>query len=169
MIQEEETVEVLFKAHYNAVHRFLLKKLGSLEDAEDAAQETFTRMAGHVDTINLKSPKAYLFRIAYNLAGDMLRSRAVRSKYAKYADVEAQPSKSQPPDASFEMHQRQQQVEKALAELPPRCREVFMLHRFENLTYRKIAKRLDISPKTVENHIARAILHLRKRLSPPDH
>jgi RNA polymerase sigma-70 factor (ECF subfamily) len=47
----------------------------------------------------------------------------------------------------------------------PCCREVLILHRFENRTHREIGERLDISPKTVKNQVAKAILHLRKSLS----
>jgi RNA polymerase sigma-70 factor (ECF subfamily) len=66
------------------------------------------------------------------------------------------------------LQERQELGQKALAGLPPRCREVFILHRLENLTYRQIAKQLDISPRTVEHHVANAVFHLRKALSPED-
>ena len=155
----------LFKARYHSVHSFFLKKLGSSEDAADASQETFMRMVRHNGAISLKSPDSYLFRTARNLATDMLRTRAVRSKYTEAADIEAQPSTAPLQDAALDTSQRQKLVQKAMQELSPRCREVFTLHRFKDLTYKEIAKRLSISPKTVENHLARAILHLRKSLS----
>lgn len=155
----------LFKTRYHSVHSFFLKKLGSSEDAADASQETFMRMVRHNGAISLRSPDSYLFRTARNLATDMLRFRAVRSKYTEAADIEAQPSTAPLQDAALDSRQRQKLVQKAMQELSPRCREVFTLHRFEDLTYKEIAERLSISPKTVENHVARAILHLRKSLS----
>jgi RNA polymerase sigma-70 factor (ECF subfamily) len=142
-----------------------LKKLGSSEDAADASQETFLRMVRHNGAISLKSPDSYLFRTARNLATDILRTRVVRSKYTEAADIEAQPSTAPLQDAALDLCQRQKLVQKAMQELSPRCREVFTLHRFEDLTYKEIAKRLSISPKTVENHVAKAVLHLRKSLS----
>ena len=155
----------LFKTRYHSVYSFFLKRLGSSEDAADASQETFMRMVRHNGAISLKSPDSYLFRTARNLATDMLRTRAVRLKYTEAADIEAQPSTAPLQDAALDLCQRQKLVQKALSELSPRCREVFTFHRFEDLTYKEIAKRLSISPKTVENHVAKAILHLRKRLS----
>jgi len=165
MDKKQELLKQLFKARYHSVHSFFLKKLGSSEDAADASQETFMRMVRHNGAISLKSPDSYLFRTARNLATDMLRTRAVRLKYTEAADIEAQPSTAPLQDAALDLCQRQKLVQKALSELSPRCREVFTFHRFEDLTYKEIAKRLSISPKTVENHVAKAILHLRKRLS----
>ena len=155
----------LFKTRYHSVYSFFLKKLGSPEDAADASQETFMRMVRHNGTISLRSPDSYLFRIARNLATDIFRTRAVASKYTEAADIEAQPSTAPLQDVALDTSQRQKLVQKAMQELSPRCREVFTLHRFEDLTYKEIAERLSISPKTVENHVAKAILHFRKSLS----
>ncbi|OPX39910.1 MAG: hypothetical protein B1H13_08745 [Desulfobacteraceae bacterium 4484_190.3] len=165
MDKKQEFFTRLFKERYHSVYSFFLKRLGSSEDAEDASQETFMRMVRHNGAICLKSPESYLFSVARNLATDVLRTRAVRSKYTETIDIEAQPSTEPLPDTVLDSHRRQKLVQKALSELPPRCREVFILHRFDNLTYQEIAKYLNISPKTVENHLAKAILHLRKSLS----
>ncbi|MGB9500411.1 MAG: RNA polymerase sigma factor [Dissulfuribacterales bacterium] len=165
MDKKGKIFERLFRARYHSVYGFFLKKLGSSEDAADACQETFMRMVRHNGAICLKSPESYLFSVARNFATDVLRTRAVRSKYTETIDIEAQPSTEPLPDTVLDSRRRQKLVQKALTELSPRCREVFILHRFEDLTYREIAKRLDISPKIVENHLAKAILHLRKSLS----
>jgi RNA polymerase sigma-70 factor (ECF subfamily) len=60
------------------------------------------------------------------------------------------------PEDELDMQQRVQNLADALAALPPRCREVFLLHRMENLTYSQIATHCGISVSTVEKHIARA-------------
>jgi len=137
MDKKGQFFERLFKARYHSVYSFFLKKLGSSEDAADASQETFMRMVRHNGTISLKTPESYLFRIARNLATDMLRTRAIHSRYTESADIEAQPSVAPLQDAALDTSQKQKLVQKAMSELPPRCREVFTLHRFENLTYRE--------------------------------
>ena len=155
----------LFKSNYQNLYRFFLVRLGSAEEAEDAAQESFTRMmVRHNNANGLESPRSYLFRIARNLATDLIRTRGTRSKYTALVDIEAQASLAQSPEDAADLRERQSRVQKALIELPPRCREVFILHRFENLTYRQIAARLEISPRTVEHHISNAIFHLKKKL-----
>lgn len=159
--------EKIFKNNYNEVYSFLLKKLGSSDDASDAAQDTFLRMAKCCGQTNISSPKSYLYRIARNVATDLLRSRASRSRHLDTADIEAQPSSLPSPDAELEFSQRQARMKQALDALPARCREVFILHRHENLTYREIAASLGISQKTVEKHISRAISQLQKAFFQP--
>jgi len=156
----------LFKSNYNSLYLFFLARLGSVQDAEDAAQETFRRMIAHSSNVaSLRSPKSYLFSIARNLLTDTLRTRQVRLKYTSTVDVETQAAESQSPAAGIHLKERRKRVQKALAGLSPRCREVFILHRFEQLTYKQIARRLDISPRTVEHHIAKAVFHVRKHLA----
>ncbi len=155
----------LFKARYYSVYSFFLKRLGSPEDAADASQETFMRMVRHNGTISLKTPESYLFRIARNLATDMLRIWAVRSKYTEAADIEAQPSTSPLQDATLDTRKQRELIQAAIYELPPRCKEVFVLHQFKNLTYKEIGSQLNISPNTVKNHYINALLRLRKALA----
>ena len=165
MSQEKELLIRLYKSHYHSLYSFFLKRLGSHEDAADAVQEAFKRLIGSNGTGKMKSPEAYLFRIAKNLVSDMLRSKSIHSKYIESVEIEEQLSTIPLPDVALDTQKRKKLVQKALSELPSRCREVFILHRFDNLTYSQIAKRLNISTKTVENHITKALFHLRKHLA----
>ncbi|MBE9570821.1 MAG: sigma-70 family RNA polymerase sigma factor [Proteobacteria bacterium] len=165
MGKKEEFFERLFKARYHSIYSFFLKRLGSSEDAQDACQETFMRMVRHNGTISLNSPDSYLFRVARNLATDMLRTRAIRSKYKEAADIEAQPSTAPLSDANLDTQKRRELIKDAISELPPRCREVFVLHQLKDLTYEETAKRLNISPNTVKNHYVKALLRLRTVLA----
>lgn len=156
----------LFKSNYNSLYLFFLARLGSVQDAEDAAQETFRRMIAHSSNVaSLRSPRSYLFSIARNLLTDIIRTRQVRLKCTATVEVETQVAESQSPSAEIDFKERRKLAQNALAELSPRCREVFILHRFEQLTYKQIARRLDISPRTVEHHIAKAVFHIRKHLA----
>jgi len=165
MSQEKEVVIRLYKTHYHSLYNFFLKRLGSHEDAADAVQEAFKRLIGSNGTGKMKSPEAYLFQIAKNLVVDMLRSKSIHAKYIESVEIEEQLSTIPLPDVALDTQKRKKLVQKALSELPSRCREVFILHRFDNLTYSQIAKRLNISTRTVENHIAKALFYLRKHLA----
>lgn len=165
MDKKQELLKQLFKARYHSVHSFILKKLGSPEDAADASQETFMRMVRHNGTISLKSPDSFIFSVARNLATDMLRTRAVRSKYTETADIEAQPSTAPLQDAALDTLKQRKLIQAAISELPPRCREVFVLHQITSLTYKEIGSQLNISPNTVKNHYINALLRLRKALA----
>ena len=157
--------ERLFKERYNSVYCFFLRKLGSAGDAADASQETFMRMVRFNGAISLKAPESYLFRIARNLATDMLRTRAVVSKYAHPADIDAQPSTAPLQDAALETGKLRELIKAAISELPPRSREVFILHQLKRLTYKEIGEQLGISSNTVKNHYTNALLKLRKALA----
>jgi RNA polymerase sigma-70 factor (ECF subfamily) len=123
------------------------------------------RMVRHNGTISLRSPDSYLFRVARNLATDMLRTRAIRSKYKEADDIEAQPSTLPLQNAALDTRKRRELIEQAISELPPRCREVFVLHQLKDLTYEQTAERLNISPNTVKNHYVKALLRLRTVLA----
>jgi RNA polymerase sigma-70 factor (ECF subfamily) len=165
MDKKQELLKRLFKERYHSVYSFFLKRLGSSENAEDACQETFMRMVRHNGTISLNSPDSYLFRVARNLATDVLRTRAVRSKYTETIDIEAQPSTEPLQDAVLDSRKQQELIQAAISELPPRCREVFVLHQLKDLTYEQTAERLNISPNTVKNHYVKALLRLRTVLT----
>jgi RNA polymerase sigma-70 factor (ECF subfamily) len=67
---------------------------------------------------------------------------------------------------ALEVEELAQQIDQAIDQLPERCRLVFLLSRYEDLTYREIAEKLDIKEKTVENQIVKALKLLRKYLAP---
>jgi RNA polymerase sigma-70 factor (ECF subfamily) len=165
MDKKQEFFARLFKKRYRSVYNFFFKKLGSSQDAEDACQETFMRMVRSNGTISLRSPDSYLFSVAGNLATDILRTRAIHSKYKEAADIEAQPSAAPLSDANLDTQKQRKLIEQAISELPPRCREVFVLHQLKGLTYEETAERLNISPNTVKNHYAKGLLRLRKALA----
>lgn len=165
MDKKGQFFERLFKARYYTVYSFFLKKLGSSEDAADGTQETFLRMVRYNGTISLRSPDSYLFCIARNLVTDMLRTRAVRSKYTEAADIETQPSTSPLQDAALDTREQRELIQAAISELPPRCKEVFVLHQLKDLTYKEVGSQLNISLNTVKNHYINALLRLRKALA----
>jgi RNA polymerase sigma-70 factor (ECF subfamily) len=140
--------------------RAIAQKAGS-EDAADVVQDAFLRTAEAGRSASIGSPFGFLLRVARNGVVDRLRSRA---RWAKLiGDPLGQECAADPsPDAERALI-ASERLGRALAcidTMPPRRREVFLLHRLEGLTYVKIAKRLGISPKTVEDHISAAMLQL---------
>ena len=169
MEQEKELVIQLYENHYRRLYNFFLKKLGSHEDAADGAQEVFMRLIRHNGTAELDSPDAYIWRTTQNLVREIKRRRAVRDRWMapESDDPDAQVSQAPGPEAAMEIQETRDNALRVLNELPARCREVFIMHRFKGLSHKEIASRLNISPKTVENHMVNALLFLRKRLPRP--
>ena len=167
MDQENELVIQLYENRYRSLYHFFLKKLGSHEDAADGAQEVFMRLIRHNGTAKLDCPDAYIWRTTQNLVREIKRGRAVRARCMATEAEEADKqvfSQALGPEKALEIQQTRDNALRVLNELPARCKEVFIMHRFKGLSHKEIASRLNISPKTVENHMVNALLFLRKRL-----
>lgn len=130
------------------------------DKAADLVQTAFVRMLGlgAERFAALERPRAYLYRVADNLAHDHARSSSFRLECQEDADH----SSSEDPCAALEARDMLRRIEAAIPLLPDRTREIFMAHRFEDLTYDEIAKRLGISIKTVEMHISAALRELHR-------
>ncbi|MGE0716908.1 MAG: RNA polymerase sigma factor [Alphaproteobacteria bacterium] len=155
----------LAEAHYDELLAFVRRRVGSAALAMEIVQETWLRAAADPDR-PVADGRAYLYRIAANLAVDRLRRERLESAYSVPGPPPPDIAADAPsPERAAVGRQELAVLEAAIAELPERCREVFLLHRADGLTMRAIAARLAISEKTVEKHIARALLHCRQRLA----
>ena len=159
----------IFDTHYHNVYGFFLKRLGSPEDAADASQETFMRVVRRNGTVTLDSPAGYIWCTAQNLVKEIKRTKAITSKWmsSKAMDLDKEISKAPNPEKAMEIQKINDDIFNVLNRLPPRCREVFILHRFKGLSHKQIAEQLNISPKTVENHMVNALLFFHKHLQRP--
>jgi RNA polymerase sigma-70 factor (ECF subfamily) len=159
----ETAFKVLFETHYPLVYRRIFMLTHSHEDAEELAHDIFLRLwQRRADLTRPDSWDAYLSRAATYKALDSLRRRkVVLTDVDPAAEHRADDTAADTPLLVRDLEKR---LLAALEALPPQCRQVFMLSRFEGLSYQQIAATLDISPKTVENHIGRALYRLRDQL-----
>ncbi|HIP83672.1 MAG TPA: sigma-70 family RNA polymerase sigma factor [Desulfocapsa sulfexigens] len=169
MENEKEQIAQLYRKHYNGIYSFFFKRLRSPEDAADSAQEVFIRLVRHNGNAALDSPVGYMWKITRNLIKEIRRAHTIRSRWmsplAEHGDKH--PSKTPGPEEAMKIRQMNDDILNVFNKLPSRCREVFILHRFKGLSHKEIADQLNISPKTVENHMAKALLFLRKNLPRP--
>ena len=157
-------IEVLFREHNETLVRFLRGRLPSDVDAREAAQEAYVRLLQLDEPAQPSFLRAYLFKVAANVATDLLRRRATR----KVGDQAEAGSREQTAPATQEraLQAREQLelVEKALLELPPRCREAFRLSREEGSSSAEIAAHLGVSDRMVRQYLVRALEHIQLRL-----
>ena len=151
----------LYQAHATELHEFARRRVGR-QEAEDVVQDTFLHLLQRGNAATLEHPRPYLFRIAANLAVDLARKTKVRLRYAGdgfalACHAEAPPSPEAAAGGAMEL--RRQQA--SLRELPPLCRDAFLLNRVEDLTHGEIAERLGVSERTIDRHIVKAWEHLR--------
>jgi RNA polymerase sigma factor (sigma-70 family) len=159
-------VEQLFTAHRAALLQYLRRLMSSSEDAEEIVQETYIRLLKLEDIEHLDSQvRRFLFRIATNLARDRFRQRKARAHDAhlsyELVDLEAN---EESPDEIADWDAGMEVLKRALLDLPPRHRQVFLLHVTENMSYRTIAKHLGVSTKTVERDLAMVLELCQSRL-----
>lgn len=146
------------------VRRFLALRRGVPTcDIEDLAQEVFLRLL-HYDRAELvHDPKAYLFRIASNVAVEW--SMRARQRFPHASDWLADAPAATGPEEDWEKEADELAVHSALQALPPRAREVLRLRFSEDLTYEAIAERMQISRRMVKREIIRSYSALRSSLT----
>jgi len=163
----EQAMDVLFRRHYSFICRTVYRILKDNNLAEDIAQEVFFGIWKKREQLNIStSVQAYLKRAAINKSLNFIRDQKV-----KFDDEEKMPvltSRQSSTQQQLEADDLQKMIDQAIDALPEKCRLVFTLSRFEEMTYQEIATELNISIKTVENQISKALKYLRVALKQGD-
>jgi RNA polymerase sigma factor (sigma-70 family) len=133
-------------------------------DTEDLVQEVFVRLAQRADLAAVTQIEGYLFQTAANLLRDRARRAAVRGPVCRDAEFSGD-DEVITPERVLQGKETLERAIAALHELPERTRMVFVLHRFEELSYAEISQRARISPSAVEKHMMKAMAHLKRRLA----
>lgn len=157
--------ERVFRKYYEPLCHFAFKYLKDIDSAEEVVQEFFYIYWKNRENIQINtSLKSYLYQAVKNNALKQIEHMAVKERYAKEMKLQ-QEVFSQNEPSSIEYTELNEVIDKTLNQLPERCREIFMLSRFEGLKYHEIAKRLSISVKTVEANMGKALQLFRTNLS----
>ncbi|MDE0348174.1 MAG: RNA polymerase sigma factor [Gammaproteobacteria bacterium] len=141
------------------LHRLLVRKLGNSGEAEEIAHDAFEkllRLDGREDIADLRR---FFFTMANRMALDVLRRRQMQDRHTReHLAVEVgERTIEDDPERVLIRRERLTTVQRALAGLPSKTRYVFLLHRFEGYTYGEIAKTVQLSQKSVEYHMNRAL------------
>jgi RNA polymerase sigma factor (sigma-70 family) len=153
-------VRKLFEDHNRALVTFLAARLHSHTEARDVAQEAYVRMLQLEEPGAVGFLRAYLFRIASNLAVDRLRRRNVREEgppQALFEELLSRPG----PERAVLAHQELEIVKAALRELPEKCRQAFALYMFNEQSIPDIAALMGVSQRMIRQHIAEALAYCR--------
>ena len=147
---EPLSVRDLIRTHHASLMSLLRRRIRVADDAADVAQEAYIRM--------LKYPSSLLFRIAINVAKDRGRSDQVRhvKDQCELHELEIDSGVANP-ERQLSAQQDLARVHEIIAQLPPKCRRVFLLSRMHDMTYPQIAEHCGISVKMVEKHISHAL------------
>jgi RNA polymerase sigma-70 factor (ECF subfamily) len=158
--------DALFRSEYKGMVLFAIRYVKDEESAKEIVQEAFISLWEKRETIDPGRPvKSYLSTSVRNRCLNFLRDNkrfdgTLLSLEGLFPDP---PSED---NSVMELKELGAQIKSAIAELPEKCREVFELNRFEQMKYQQIADHLQISVKTVETQMSKALSHLRTRLRP---
>ena len=160
---DTEAFRELFEIYQRDIFNFLHFKLGNIEAAEDLLQDVFIKIwERRCQLRENTSIKSFLFTIARPAALNHLRHNQIVLKFQ--VEQTNKVSAEQAEYLEFERIEIQNILMRAITNLPEKSRVAFMMNRFEELTYHEIADRLNISVKTVESHMGRALRLLRESL-----
>jgi len=145
----------------DALRRFISRFGPCAEEADDIAQETFLKGFAAEQITEIREPRAFLFRIAKNLALGELRTRR-RAQTDKIEDFGGDgilvDERQALADEQLDANKKLAVLAMAVALLPPQCRRVFLMARVEGLRHKQIASRLNITVSNVEKLVAKGLL-----------
>ena len=151
-----EEMRAWMAAYGPALRRYFQKRVGPAE-AEDLVQDVFVAMQVRGAIDEPEKVDRYLFRVAAHiLARRRERQGWNWAGHAELGDIDAPPDEISP-ERILIANERLARLMTALNALPPRMAEAFVLHRFDEMTYAEIARRMGVSVRTVESFIARAV------------
>lgn len=154
--------EVLFYKYRNKVKGFAIKLVPAQIDPEEIVQEVFVKLWLKKEAVDPeKDFQSYLFSIAKHLVLDHLKSAVNRKLYFVGEHFQQDVLADEGNENTFIEH-AEEKLQKLIKEIPERRREIFLLSRFEGLSYKQIAERLNISENTVDSQIRNALTFLRK-------
>lgn len=150
----------IFIQWQESLQRFVLSRGISSDDSLDVVQDCFVKLWQNCAKLTADHAGPFLLKIARNLSIDQYRRGQVRLKYKKglIKDIDRQ-------DGQFLLEETEfkDKIERTIASMPEKSREVFILSRFDKMTYKEIANSLEISVKAVEKRMGKALAILAKQ------
>ena len=157
--------DAIYKQYCHKLHQFVFMYVKQEEDAEGIVQEVFIKIWQSRRKIDVyASFEAFLFTIAYNATMSLLRKRMSETKSREYLKSLQQIENADQIIEEIHFEELNKKVQTLLNQLTPRQKEIFLLSREEGLTHKEIARKLNISESTVNNHLVTIIKYLRENL-----
>jgi RNA polymerase sigma factor (sigma-70 family) len=158
-------VEGLVQDHGADLLRFISRRVRSVVDARDLAQETYVRLLRLERKDLIRDPRPYLYRIAANILYEfeLGRKADIAGLMRWSANVHTDPNVEHA-DQDADRLMLSRRLESVLRGLSPKCRAVVILHRREGMTYEEIGQRIGLSSSMVKKYLAQGLKHCRDRL-----
>ncbi len=150
-----QEIDLIFQHYYRPLCLYATHYLHDIDEAEDVVQDCFVKLISR--SIMPENIKAFLYTSVRNACIDRLRRQSPIDTEISPSDLSGTISDDQAQESSF----REAELWTAIELLPERCREIFLMSKRDGMTYREIAEELNLSEKTVEHQISKALKTLR--------
>ncbi len=158
---DREEFESLFNTCYAPVLRYCMTMVGDIGQAEDIVQQAYMNLWLKKDKLDSSQLRAYLYKTVYHASLDHAKHQQVRKRYERSWNASFTVVSPSSPGTASELETA---IRTAIEALPEQCRKIFRMSRVEQLKYREIASTLELSEKTVENQMGKALKILRVSL-----
>lgn len=167
MVFNKTYFEEIYVKYSKVLYFFAVRIIKDTDAAEDIVQDVYAECWIRREAIDISLPvKPYLYKLTYNRCLDFLKSSANKNIL-----ISDQPSvldnilySTFTQDDQMHLNEIKSEITQSINSLPSRCKEIFLLSRHKNLKNREIAEKLDISIKTVEKQISKALQEIRTNL-----
>ena len=141
-----------YGAYHEQIFFYIHKRIKSREDAEDLSQDVFVRLMDYEQLLCAETVKSFIYTIARNLVIDYLRRYYKAQEVTSYI-YDSVPQRTTETESAIMARDLQAQELKCLRSLPAQRRKIYMLNRFQEKSSSEIAETLQLSRRTVENHL----------------
>ena len=160
----ESAFEMIFRSYYQPLCRYAYSFLEDKEEAEEVVQSAFITIWEKRNGLDIQtSLKSYLYRMVRNACLNVIKHEKIKQQHVAH-ELAVTESSYESVSQKVYANELELKISEAMKTLPDQCRLVFQLSRFEELKYQEIADQLQISVKTVENHMGKALKIMREQL-----
>ncbi len=164
-IRSKADFELLFTTHYSNLCSYANGFLKDLDASEEIVQEVMVKIWMNREELKINtSIESYIFRAVRNGSLNLLKHVNIREEYKSFKERENQSLQHSLEDEMIST-ELEGKIRQAIDQLPLERRKIFIMSRYNGLTYNQIASKLDISVKTVENQMGKALKFLREELA----
>jgi RNA polymerase sigma-70 factor (ECF subfamily) len=159
---EKDAFRELFERYAPKIYRFSISYLKNENDSEELVQNVFFKIwekRGLLDTS--QNVKAFIFKIAVNSIYDFIRRKNIEHAFEDYARLNYTANENYTWHSVI-FEDMKQNLQHLVSQLPEQQQKIFQLSKLEGLTNDEIAQKLNLSKRTVENHLYRALSFLKK-------
>lgn len=161
--RQDELILKAYLSRRDAIRGYILKRIGNYADSEDLTQDVFARLLEYNTLLTEQTLPSFIYTIARNQVIDYLRRHACSRRAAEYFFVHSHRS-IRNTEEQIAVNELERLEEQSVAAMSPRKAKVYLLYVHENRSVDEISESLQLSRRTVENHIFSARVDLREAL-----